>query len=221
MKLYNDRTKSKRKTKEVVKRGFLRPLQVLQCLIHTAKKKNQWYKQGVRSEGQWDGHAPSTSFVLTYIQYSIMWQYCNWAQWKWQVANVCAVIGMSIVDMCWADKATLMLVIMLPGVKNEQPLFLTVDLKPCKRCSDWRKLSVEWTSLVAARVVFINAVHEIKESISDTLRIIIIPIPLYNFPRKSPSTKELVVHPLPGVMLHTLETTALHQKNFSNNTCRS
>jgi hypothetical protein len=41
------------------------------------------------------------------------------------------------------------------------------------------------TDLVAARVVFLKAVHEIKLLISDILRITINSILLYNFPRKS------------------------------------
>jgi hypothetical protein len=44
---------------------------------------------------------------------------------------------------------------------------------------------IEWSNLIAARVVFLKAMHEIKYLVSDILRIIINLILLHNFPRKS------------------------------------
>jgi hypothetical protein len=38
---------------------------------------------------------------------------------------------------------------------------------PCNRCSDCRKLLIEQSDLVAARAVFLKAMNEIKQSISD------------------------------------------------------
>jgi hypothetical protein len=52
-----------------------------------------------------------------------------------------------------------MLVTVLQYVKNEQLPFVMFDFKPCKRCNDRRKLLIEQNSLVAARVMFLNAVH--------------------------------------------------------------
>jgi TRAP-type uncharacterized transport system fused permease subunit len=59
-----------------------------------------------------------------------------------------------------------------------------LDFKPFKRWGDCRKLSIEHNDLVAARVVFLKAMHKIKQSISDTLIIVINLILLYNFPRQ-------------------------------------
>jgi len=53
-----------------------------------------------------------------------------------------------------------------------------------RKCGDCRKLSMERSYLVAARVVFVKGQHEIKQSISDILRIIISYILLSSFPRK-------------------------------------
>jgi len=53
-------------------------------------------------------------------------------------------------------------VAVLPNVKNEPSLFVTLNCKLCKRCSDCRKLLIEQSVLVATRAVFLKAVHEIK-----------------------------------------------------------
>jgi hypothetical protein len=47
------------------------------------------------------------------------------------------------------------------------------------------KLLTDWSDLVAARVVFVKAVHENEQSTSDILRIIIYSNLIYYFPRKS------------------------------------
>jgi hypothetical protein len=80
-------------------------------------------------------------------------------------------------------------VTMLPNVKNEQLLFVTLGFKPCKRCSDCRKLLIERSDLVASGALFLKAVHEIKQSISDVSTIIFNSILLYNFSRKSRAPK--------------------------------
>jgi len=49
----------------------------------------------------------------------------------------------------------------LPNVKNEQLLFVTLDFKPCMRCSGCRKLLMERSDLVAVQVVFVKTMHEI------------------------------------------------------------
>jgi hypothetical protein len=51
----------------------------------------------------------------------------------------------------------------LPNVKKEQLLFVTLDFKPCKRC---RKFLIERSDLVAARDMFLKETHTIKHSIS-------------------------------------------------------
>jgi hypothetical protein len=58
--------------------------------------------------------------------------------------------------------------------------------------------SVEWSNLTAARIVFVKAMHEIKQSVCDTLRIIMNSVSLYNLPPRGTS--------------HTLETTDLKKE---------
>jgi hypothetical protein len=48
-------------------------------------------------------------------------------------------------------------VTVLPNVINEQLLFVALDFKPCKRCSDCRKLLIERNDHIAASVVFLKA----------------------------------------------------------------
>jgi len=60
-----------------------------------------------------------------------------------------------------------------------------MDFKPLKRCSDWGMLLIEQSDPISARIVFLNAIHEIKRLTPDILRIVINWILLYNFPRKS------------------------------------
>jgi hypothetical protein len=60
----------------------------------------------------------------------------------------------------------------LPSVKNEQLLFVTLDFRPFKRCNGWRKLLIYRTDLVAARDVFLKAIQRIRQSIS-SMKIII------------------------------------------------
>jgi hypothetical protein len=59
-------------------------------------------------------------------------------------------------------------VTVLPNVMNEQLLFVGPEFKPCKRCNDWRKLLIERGDLVAARVVSLKAMHEIKHHALET-----------------------------------------------------
>jgi len=70
--------------------------------------------------------------------------------------------GMSIVVTRRTDKATRNAGDSVANSKNEQLLFVTLDFKPCKRCSDCRKLLIERSDLVAARVTFLSAMREIK-----------------------------------------------------------
>jgi len=87
---------------------------------------------------------------------------------KRQVANVCELLG------CGSQAKKLeMLVHMLPDVKNEQLLFVMLDFKSCKRCSDL-KLLIEQSDLVPSRVVFLKAIHGIKQLISEVFKIILI-----------------------------------------------
>jgi hypothetical protein len=74
-----------------------------------------------------------------------------------------------------------------------------LDFKPCKGCSDGRKLCIEQSELVATRVAFLR---EIKQQISDILRIVINSILLYNFPRKSRAPPP---PPAPGTLWKPLE----------------
>jgi hypothetical protein len=69
-------------------------------------------------------------------------------------------------------------VTMLPHVKNEQLQSVTLDFKPCL------KKAFERSDLIAARVVILKAVHEIKQSISDILTITINTTLLYIFSSK-------------------------------------
>jgi len=64
---------------------------------------------------------------------------------------------MSVFETRRADKAT-------RGVGDMFPTSTVCDLyfKPCKERSIWRKILISQTDLVAARVVFLKAVNEIK-----------------------------------------------------------
>jgi hypothetical protein len=53
-------------------------------------------------------------------------------------------------------------VTVLPNVKKEQLLFVALDFKPCKRCSDCRKLLTELSDMVAARDMFIKQGTKLK-----------------------------------------------------------
>jgi hypothetical protein len=78
-------------------------------------------------------------------------------------------------------------VTVLPYVKNEQLLFVTLDFKPCKICNDWWKLLIERSDLVASRLVFLTAMLQIEQSSSDTSRILINSVLLcisQKFPRR-------------------------------------
>jgi hypothetical protein len=101
-------------------------------------------------------------------------------------------------------------VTMLPNVKNEQLLFVTLDFKPCKRCSDCRKVLTERSDLVAAGALFLKAVNKIKQSIFDFRELR--PIPFYCRTSAENSAVPLATSrapPPPDGLPHTLETTAL------------
>jgi hypothetical protein len=66
-------------------------------------------------------------------------------------------------------------VTVLPDTERKQLLFVMLDFKACKSCDDCRKFLIKWDSLLAARVLFFKAVHEIKESVADILRVVIQP----------------------------------------------
>lgn len=53
-------------------------------------------------------------------------------------------------------------VTMRPDNKGQQLLFVTLDFKMCKGCHDWTKLLIEWSNLVAARVVSLKKKQENK-----------------------------------------------------------
>jgi len=54
------------------------------------------------------------------------------------------------------------LVTVLPNVNNVQLLFVMLDFKECKRCSDRRKLCIERRDFVAPRIVFLKVMHRRK-----------------------------------------------------------
>jgi hypothetical protein len=64
-------------------------------------------------------------------------------------------------------------VTMLLDTERKQLLFVMLDFRAFKSCDDCRKLLIEWNSLLAARVLFLKAMHEIKKSVSDIFRVVI------------------------------------------------
>jgi hypothetical protein len=72
-----------------------------------------------------------------------------------------------------ANKATRNAGDSVAKMSRTKVLFVTLDFRLCKRYSDCRKIWIERSDLKAAKVVFLKAVHEIKQSSSDILRIII------------------------------------------------
>jgi len=90
-----------------------------------------------------------------------------------------------------------LLFIMFPNARNEY--LLVTDFKQCKRYNDWKKHLI-----VAARAVFLQAMHEIEQSISGILIITINSILLYDFPRKSCAPLNQLVAPPKGHTLHFL-----------------
>jgi hypothetical protein len=55
----------------------------------------------------------------------------------------------------------------LPSANKKQPLHGTLDFKQCNRCSEGRKMLIEGSGFVAARVVYLKAMNEIKQWMSD------------------------------------------------------
>jgi len=73
--------------------------------------------------------------------------------------------GKSIVETRRQTKQLEMPVAVLPNVKNEQLLFVTLDFKTVGDVQWVKKFLNERSDLVAARVVFLKAMHEIKKKI--------------------------------------------------------
>jgi hypothetical protein len=57
-------------------------------------------------------------------------------------------------------------VTMLQDTESKQLLFVMLDTNACKSCDECRKLLIEWNSLLAASVLFLKSVHEIKQSLT-------------------------------------------------------
>lgn len=97
---------------------------------------------------------------------------------------VCSGKERQLLSCSGQTKQLEMLVTVLSNVKNEQLLFVKLFLKPCKRSSDWRKISIERSGLVVSSVVFIAAVRKIKSRSLTFLENIINSILLRKFPGK-------------------------------------
>jgi hypothetical protein len=107
-------------------------------------------------------------------------------------------------------------VTVLPHVKNEQLPFVTLEFKPCKRCSDWKKAFI-WTCYhVAAWAVFLKAAHEINQWISDILRIIIDIILLFKFPENPASPTLYLAHYLHRWILYMVFSESQRNHNGWN-----
>jgi len=88
---------------------------------------------------------------------------------------------------CGQTKELEIPVTVLPYVKNELSSvylpFVTLDFKLCERRNDWGKHLIERSDLVAVRSVFLEALNEIKQSVSEVYCISSIENPARSSPR--------------------------------------